>query len=90
MVHTRLGERWCVFFGVRGFSSHGSIPRPFLRSELRDDLAITFQTETHFFDSKVHAAYGRYKAANAVGEARALGTPRSMIKYDIDKGYAVA
>ena len=37
----------------------------------------------------VHAAYERYKAAQTVGEARALGASRPMIKYDVDKGYAV-
>ena len=39
--------------------------------------------------SKVHAAYGRYKTATTVGEARALDTSRSMVNYAVDKGHAV-
>ena len=60
------------------------------KRELRDDTQITFQVENpKQLSSKVHAAYEQYKAAKTVGEARALGASRSMIKYDVEKGYAV-
>ena len=58
--------------------------------ELRDDTQITFQVENpKQLGSKVHAAYERYKAAQTVSEARTLEASRSMIKYDVEKGYAV-
>ena len=64
-------------------------PAPPKKRELRDDLPIAFQAENPKLPgSKVHAAYERYKAATTVAEARSLGASRSMIKYDIDKGYA--
>ena len=65
-------------------------PAPPKKRELRDDLPVTFQAENPKQpDSKVHAEYERHKAAQTVGEARALGASRSMIKYDVEKGYAV-
>ena len=64
-------------------------PAPPTKRELRDDLPVTFQVENPKLPgSKVHAAYERYKTATTVGEARALGESRSIIRYDIDKGYA--
>ena len=39
--------------------------------------------------TKVRDAYERYKTARTVGAARDLGASRSMIKYDVEKGYAV-
>ena len=65
-------------------------PAPPKKRELRDDLPVTFQAENPKQPgSKVRAAYERYKAAPTVGEARALGASWSMIKYDVEKGYAV-
>ena len=65
-------------------------PAPPKKRELRDDLPVRFQAENpKQLGSKVHAAYERYKAAQTVGESRALGASRSMIKYDVERGYAV-
>jgi len=62
-------------------------PAPPTKRELRDDLPVTFQVENPKLPgSKVHAAYVRYKTATTVGEARALGQSKPMIRYDIDKG----
>ena len=53
-------------------------------------MQIAFQVEnTKQLGSKVHAAYERYKAAQTVSEARALGASQAMTKYDVEKGYAV-
>ena len=44
------------------------------KRELRDDMQITFQVEhPKQLGSKVHTAYERFKAAQTVSEARALG-----------------
>ena len=65
-------------------------PAPPKKRELRDDLPVTFQAgNPKQPGSKVHAAYDRYKAAQTVGEARALGASRSMVKYGVEKGCAV-
>ena len=60
------------------------------KRELRDDMQITLQVENpKQLGSKVHTAYERYKAAQTVSEARDFVPFRSMIKYDVEKGYAV-
>ena len=61
------------------------------KRELRDDSPVTFQAEhPKLLGSKVHAAYeSTYRTATTVSEARALGASRPMVKYDVDKGYAV-
>ena len=82
----------CPFPAHRGYTYTPRVgpPAPPKKRELRDDLPVTFQAENpRQPGSKVHATYKRYKAAQTVGEARALGPSRSMIKYDVEKGSAV-
>ena len=75
--------------GSRIYTPRVGPPAPPRKRELRDDLPITFQAENPKQPGlKMHTAYERYKAAQTVGEARTLGASRSMIKYDVVKGYA--
>ena len=73
---------------LRGSTSQGKVhPK---KRELRDYLPVTVQAENpKLLGSKVHAAYERYNAATTVNEARALGTSRTMVQYDVGKGSAV-
>ena len=74
----------------RIYTPRGAFPASPKKRELRDHMQITFQVEKpKQLGSNVHTAYARYKVAQTVSEARASGASRSMVKYDVENGYAV-
>ena len=74
----------------RIFTSRIEPPASPKKRELRDEMQITFQVNNpKKLGSKIHTAYERYKAAQTVSEARALGAFGTMIKYDVEKSYTV-